>query len=62
MFSFVKCLLFKYHILLMKMPLDAPSITSTKSNLCLFNVIKTLLRLPPIKPLLDAMHVLIKFG
>jgi hypothetical protein len=34
MISHVKLVLSKYHTLLMKMPLDAPTIASTKSNLC----------------------------
>ncbi len=34
MINHVKRVLFKYHTLFMKMPLDAPTITSTKSNLC----------------------------
>jgi hypothetical protein len=34
MFSHVKRVLSKYRTLLMKMPLDAPTIASTKSNLC----------------------------
>jgi hypothetical protein len=62
MFNFVKCLLSEYRILFMNMALDAPSITSTKSNLCLFNNVRMLLGLHPILPLLDAVHFLIKFG
>jgi hypothetical protein len=32
--SFIKHVLSKYHILLMKMTLDAPTITFAKSNFC----------------------------
>jgi hypothetical protein len=44
MISFVKHVLSKYHILVMKMTSDAPIITSAKSNnLCLLIDVKTLL-------------------
>jgi hypothetical protein len=35
MLSIIKCVLFEYHILFMIMALDAATIISTKSNLCL---------------------------
>jgi hypothetical protein len=36
----IKCMLSKYHTILMKMALDAPTITFTKSNLCVLIDVK----------------------
>ncbi len=52
MISLVKHVLFEYHTLLIKMALDAPIITFTKSNLCFLTNVKTLLGLNTILPLL----------
>jgi hypothetical protein len=57
-----KRVLSKYCTLLMKMPLDAPTIASTKSNLCLLIDVKMLLGLNAIMPLLEVVHSLIKFS
>ncbi len=46
----------------MKMALDAPTIDSTKSNLCLLTNVKTLLGLNAIMSLLKAIHSLINFS
>jgi hypothetical protein len=46
----------------MKMALDAPTIASTNSTLCLLTNVKTLLGLNVIMPLLEANHSLIKFS
>jgi hypothetical protein len=54
--------LFEYHTFLMKMALDAPTITSTKSNLCLLTNVKTLLGLNVIMPLLEVVYSWIKFS
>jgi len=62
MISLVKHVLFEYCTLLMRITLDAPTITSTKSNLCLLTDVKTLLRLNAIMPLLEVIHSLIKFS
>ncbi len=60
--SHVKHVLFEYHILLMKMTLDAPTIASTKSNLCLLIDVEVLLGLNVIMQLLHALHSLIKLA
>jgi hypothetical protein len=52
----------KYHTLLMKMALDAPTIASTKFNLCVLIDVEMLLGLNAIMPLLEATHSLIKFS
>jgi hypothetical protein len=62
MLSPILDVLFKYHTLLMKTALDAATITSTKSNLCLLINVELLLRLNVVMPLLEAMHSLIKFA
>jgi hypothetical protein len=62
MISLVKRVLYEYCTLLMKIKLDAPTIASTKSNLCLLTNVKTLLRLNAIMPLLEVVHSLIKFS
>ncbi len=62
MISLVKCVLFEYYILLMRITLNAPIITSTKSNLCLLINVQMLLRLNAIMPLLEVVHSLIKFS
>jgi hypothetical protein len=53
MFNLVKHLLFEYHTLLMKMTLNASTITFIKCNLCLLTNVETLL---------DIVHFLIKFA
>jgi hypothetical protein len=45
MLNLVKHLLFEYHILLMKMTLNAPTISFIKSNLCLFTNVEILLNI-----------------
>jgi len=55
-------MLFEYHILLMKLTLDVPTIASTESNLCLLIDVEMLLGLNVIMPLLHALHSLIKFA
>jgi hypothetical protein len=44
------------------MALDAPTITFAKSNLCLLTDVKLLFRFNAIVPLLEAIHLLIKFS
>jgi hypothetical protein len=46
----------------MKLTLDAPTIASTKSNLCLLTNVKTLLGLNVIMPLLEVVYSLIKIS
>ncbi len=46
----------------MKLTLDAPTIASTKSNLCLLTNVKTLLGLNVIMPLLGVVYSLIKIS
>jgi hypothetical protein len=60
--SLVKRVLSEYCTFHMRITLNAPTIASTKSNLCLLTNVKTLLRLNAIMPLLDAIHSLIKFS
>jgi hypothetical protein len=62
MISLVKHVLSEYCTLLMKITLNAPTIASTKSNLCLLTDVKMLLRLNAIMPLLEVVHSLIKFS
>jgi hypothetical protein len=62
MFNLVKHVLFEYCTLLMKMALDAPTISFTKSNLCLLINVEMLLGLNVVMPLLEVMHSLIKFA
>jgi hypothetical protein len=62
MLSIVLHVLFKYRTLIMKMALDATTITSAKSNLCLLTNVEMLLGLNVVMPLLEAMHSLIKFA
>jgi hypothetical protein len=62
MLSPLKHVLFEYHTLLMKMALDAATITFAKSNLCLLTDVEMLLGLNVVMPLLEAMHSLIKFA
>ncbi len=62
MFNLVKHVLFEYHTLLMKMALDAPTKTFTKSNLCLLTNVELLLGLNVVMPLLEVVHSLIKFA
>jgi hypothetical protein len=62
MFNLVKHVLFEYHTLFMKMALDAPTITFTKSNLCLLTNVEMLLRFNVVMPLLEVVHFLIKFA
>ncbi len=62
MISHVKHVLFEYRTFLMKMALDAPTIASTESTLCLLTDVKTLLGLNVIMPLLEVVHSLIKFS
>jgi len=54
--------LFEYCTLLMKITLDAPTISFTKSNLCLLINVEMLLGLNVVMPLLEVMHSLIKFA
>jgi hypothetical protein len=61
MINHVKHVLFEYRTFIMKMALDAPTITSTKSNLCLLTNLK-MLGLNAIMSLLEAVHSLIKFS
>ncbi len=61
MISFVKHVLFKYHIFFMKMTLEAPIITVAKSNLCVFTNVESLLGLNAIMLLLEVVHSFIKF-
>ncbi len=46
----------------MKVALDAPTIASTKFNLCVLIDVEMLLGLNVIMPLLEATHSLIKFS
>jgi hypothetical protein len=62
MINLVKHVLFEYFTLFMKITLDAPTITSTKSNLRLLINVKMLLRLNAIMPLLEVVHSLLKFS
>jgi hypothetical protein len=62
MFNLIKHVLFQYHTFLMKMALDAPTITFTKSNLCLLTNVELLLGLNVVMPLLEVVHSLIKFA
>lgn len=62
MISLVKCVLFEYRTFLMKMALDAPTIASTKSKLCLLTNVKTLLGLNVSMPLLEVVHSFIKIS
>jgi hypothetical protein len=62
MISLVKHVLFEYCTFLMKMALDAPTIASTKSKLCLLINVKTLLGLNVSMPLLEVVHSLIKIS
>jgi hypothetical protein len=62
MISLVKCALFKYHVLLMKMALDAPIVPFVNSNLSLLTNVETLLGLNAMMPMLKAIHFLIKFA
>jgi hypothetical protein len=62
MINLVKCALFEYHTFFMKMALDAPTIASTKFNLCLSTNVKTLLGLNVIMPLLEVVYSLIKIS
>ncbi len=62
MISHVKRVLFEYRTFFMKIALDAPTIVSTKSTLCLLTNAKTLLGLNVVMPLLEAIHSLIKFS
>ncbi len=62
MISLVKCALFKYHILLMKMALDAPIVPFVNSNLSLLTNVETLLGLNAMMPMLKVVHFLIKFA
>jgi hypothetical protein len=59
--SFVKSMLSKYYIFLVKMALDAPIIPFAKSNFVLFIHMKTLLGLHMVMPQLKVVHSLIKF-
>jgi hypothetical protein len=43
MISLIKCVLYEYHTLFMKMALDALSITFPKYNMCLLTYVKSLL-------------------
>jgi hypothetical protein len=58
----IKDVLSKYHILIMKMAMDAPTIPSTKSNLSLLIYVETLLGLNAMMSMLEAVHSLIKFA
>jgi len=62
MINTIMHVLSKYCTFIMKMALDAPTITSTKSNLCLLTNVKMLLRLSAVMSLLEAVHSLIKFS
>jgi len=62
MISFIKCVLSKYHPLLMKMTLNAPTIRYVGSNLSLIINMETLLGLNVMVPLLEEIHYLIKFA
>ncbi len=62
MVHFIKHVLFKNHIFLMKMALDAPTIATTKFSLCLFIDVELLLGSNDIMPLLEVVHSLIKFA
>lgn len=59
MVGLVKCALFEYYIIFMKMALDPPKIPSTRFFFFLTNV-KTLLMLNVVVPLLEIIHSLIK--
>ncbi len=61
MISHVKHVLFEYCTFFTKMALNAPTITFSKSNLCLLTNIEILLGLNAITPLLETMQSLIKF-
>jgi hypothetical protein len=61
MISLVKCVLSKYHTLLIKMALDAPTTPSIKSNLFLLIDVETMFNLIVMMPMLKAVHSLIKF-
>ncbi len=56
MISLVKCGLFKYCILLMKMALDALIVPFAKYNLFLLTNVGTLLGLNTMMPMLEAIH------
>jgi len=60
--SLVKCALFKYHILFMKMALNAPIIPFVNSNLSLLTNVDTLLGLNAMMLMLKEVHFLIKFA
>ncbi len=62
MINVVKCVLFEYRTLFMKMALDALTIASAKSNLCLLTNVKSLLGFNAIITLLEVVHSLIKFS
>jgi len=62
MINVVKCVLFEYRTLFMKMALDAPTIASAKSNLRLLTNVKSLLGFNAIITLLEVVHSLIKFS
>ncbi len=62
MINLVKCALFKYHTLFMKMALDAPAIPFAKSFFFGFTNVETLLSLNTMMPMLKAVHSLIKFA
>ncbi len=55
MINHVKHVLFKYQPLVMKMPLDAPTIISPTSNLCFLIYVKTLLGLNAIMAFMEAI-------
>jgi hypothetical protein len=62
MINYVKHVLSEYHIFLMKMALDAPTIALTQLNLCLLTNVETLLGLNVIMPFFEMIHSLIKFA
>ncbi len=62
MINLVKCGLFKYCILLMKMALDALIVPFAKSNLFLLTNVGTLLGLNTMMLMLQVIHSLIKFA
>jgi len=60
--SLIKCALFKYYILLMKMVLDAPIVPFANYNLSLLTNVETLLGLNAVMLMLKEVHFLIKFA
>jgi len=62
MISPIKWVLSEYHILFMKMTLDATTIPCAQCNISLFTDVETLFGLNAMMPLLKALHSLVKFA